>query len=585
MSPWMMRAAFCAVLFYIHTAAALPQLSIQADAASLAEGGPVALSIALASDDHAGVEADWWIGYLATPDWVHLGLGPTGFAWQSGLASGYQGPLFDLPSVALPPLTGLPPAEYTFYFAVDMRMNGMFDADYFSLASVTVNLAPAAPSARVRAEDFEYLGAFRLPGGEDRPLTFAYGGNAMSFNPDGPPASSGAADTLPGSLFITGHDRIAYGDVPDGDQVAEISIPAPVISRNLEDLPSAEFIQDFHDVLAGRFTDLEEIPTVGLAYLNHPLTGAKLHVVWGQHLQLQDAASHAWVDADLTNHDFQGTWFLGNQNMNSVNGYALTLPTAWADAHTGGRYLASGRMRDGGQGGMGPTLFAYRPWQEDGSAPSDGTRLAEVPLLRYADVTEVENENIERALNGYQHADEWEGADWITTSSGKSALLFAGTKATGDKYWYGYRHPDGPQYPCVDPHFTDFTTCRTASGDACPAQDFSGCCDEGDDTCMSYRGWWSTRFDAQFILYDPADLAEVAAGSLEPWQPQPYATLDIDEHLYLDPPEWEVIAVGSGEQRRYRIAAAAYGHGTDLLYVLEQLADGGKPVVHVWRVH
>jgi hypothetical protein len=32
-------------------------------------------------------------------------------------------------------------------------------------------------------------------------------------------------------------------------------------------------------------------------------------------------------------------------------------------------------MRDGGQGGMGPALFAYRPWQEDGSPPPAGTHL------------------------------------------------------------------------------------------------------------------------------------------------------------------------------------------------------------------
>ncbi len=37
----------------------------------------------------------------------------------------------------------------------------------------------------VQASDFTYLGAFRLPGGDTPPETFAYGGNAMSFNPDG----------------------------------------------------------------------------------------------------------------------------------------------------------------------------------------------------------------------------------------------------------------------------------------------------------------------------------------------------------------------------------------------------------------
>ncbi len=35
----------------------------------------------------------------------------------------------------------------------------------------------------LQPQDFTYLGAFRLPGEEDRPRTFAYGGNAMTFNP------------------------------------------------------------------------------------------------------------------------------------------------------------------------------------------------------------------------------------------------------------------------------------------------------------------------------------------------------------------------------------------------------------------
>ena len=130
----------------------------------------------------------------------------------------------------------------------------------------------------VNPADLEYLGAFRLPGGDDPPQTFAYGGNAMTFNPDGD--SSGAQDGFPGSLFVTGHDRVAYGGVPDGDQVAEVSIPAPVISRNIAELNTAEFIQDFTNVTAGHFTELEEIPKVGLQYLNRPETGPRIHIAW-----------------------------------------------------------------------------------------------------------------------------------------------------------------------------------------------------------------------------------------------------------------------------------------------------------------
>ncbi len=445
------------------------------------------------------------------------------------------------------------------------------------LPVATLDYAPS--SGVVPPEAFVYLGAFRLPGGDTPPQTFAYGGNAMTFNPDGDPANS---DGFPGSLFITGHDRMAYGDLPDGDQVAEVSIPVPLTADTPGELPEAGFLQEFQDVTAGYFTDLEEIPKVGLQYLNHPATGPKLHLAWGQHLQPDNAASHAWFNPTLADPDFRGVWFIGNQNLYSVNGYLFDIPAAWADAYASGRYLATGRMRDGGQGGMGPTLFAYRPWLPDGSAPPSGTRLEETTLLLYENA--YATEEIVRCLDGYQHADEWEGGAWITTPGGRGAVLFAGTKGTGTKYWYGYRNAAGAEVPCVDAEVTDFTTCRMADGSACPPEDFTGCCSEATGGCLSSRGWWSTRFDAQFILYDPADLARVAAGELESWEPQPYAIIDIDEHLYLSPPEWDVIDLGAGDQRRMRVGDATFDRDNGYLYVLELYADEASPVVHVWEV-
>jgi hypothetical protein len=91
--------------------------------------------------------------------------------------------------------------------------------------------APAPPGALVQPEDLVYLGAFRLPDDAGPPRTFEYGGNAMTFNPDGDPAST-STDAYPGSLFVMGHDRLAYGGLPDGGQVAEVSIPEPAIAGN-----------------------------------------------------------------------------------------------------------------------------------------------------------------------------------------------------------------------------------------------------------------------------------------------------------------------------------------------------------------
>ncbi len=433
------------------------------------------------------------------------------------------------------------------------------------------NYSAALPSgALIQPGDLTYLGAFRLPDDGERPTTFEYGGNAMTFNPDN------------NTLFITGHDRIAYGELPDGDQIAEVSIPTPVNSRDIEDLPIAEFAQGFHNPTSGYFTNLEDIPKVGMQYLNHAATGPLLHLSWGQHIQPQNEPSHAWFSPNLAAPDLHGVWFIGYQNLYSTNGYMFDIPTAWADTHANGRYLGTGRMRDGGQGGMGPTLFAYRPWLAGGAAPVSGAHLGETTLLLYENAEATEE--ITRCLTGYQHPDEWEGGAWLTTPSGKSAVLFAGTKSTGVKYWYGYINPAGPTLPCVDAHVTDFPTCRLADGSLCPAGDMTGCCDEEVGTCVSLRGWWSTRFDAQFILYDPAQLAQVATGQLEAWQPQPYAVVDIDARLYLVPPEWDEVNLGWGDQRRMRIGDATFDRQNGLLYVLELYADGAKPVAHVWRV-
>jgi hypothetical protein len=425
-----------------------------------------------------------------------------------------------------------------------------------------------------------YQGAFRLPDGGDRPLTFAYGGAAMTFNPDGDQA--GTADGFPGSLFVMGHDRLPYGELPDGNQVAEVNIPAPLAGGSLSALNQAEFIQGFHDVAAGYFPNLDEIPRAGMLYLNTPATGPKIHLAWGQHLQADpqlDTGSHAWFDRNLTAPNVQGTWYIGSQSPYSVNGYLFEIPSTWADQYAGGRYIATGRFRDGGWSGMGPALFAYRPWISESGAPApSGTHLQEVVLLLYEKSDNTPN--IERSLKGYQHPDEWEGGAWLTTPDGKSAVLFAGTKAIGSKYWYGYVNPSGPENPCVEAALVDqFTTCRLIDGTPCPAADLKGCPVHND-----YRGWWSTAFEAQFIFYDPADLARVASGQRQPWEPQPYASLSIDKVLLRNPAGVETEMLGMGVQRRFRIGDVAYDRAHGLLYVLELYADEAKPVVHAWKV-
>lgn len=385
--------------------------------------------------------------------------------------------------------------------------------------------------ALVQPSDLVYQGAFRLPDSPGTPENVGWEwsnwASAMAYYPAGDP--DGPADGYPGSIFGVGHDHTQY--------VSEISIPAPVNSagKNLDDLNTAETLQDFYDIRGGLFGYME-MPRVGLAYLppQGEQTTGKLYFAWAPHLdEGATNPSHGWCELNLSDPQPDGVWRIGDY-WNYVTGdYLFAIPQAWASTYTPGQYLATGRFRDGGQGGEGPSLFAYGPWNE-GNPPISGTVLSATPLLLYGDAYE-ENPP---TMNDYHHSDEWTGAAWLTTGA-KSAVIFAGTKGQGD-CWYGCA--DGTDTPPWPPD-----------------------CD---------RGWWSASFVGQILFYDPADLAAVAGGEMESYEPQPYATLDIDAYLYHI----------ESSQQKYHLGAASFDRARGLLYIFEPLADGDKSLVHVWRV-
>jgi len=433
-----------------------------------------------------------------------------------------------------------------------------------------------AQASRISPDDFSYLGAFRLPEGSERPDTFEYGGNVMTYCPTGD--SSGSDDGYPGSLYISGHDR--NEEVRNGGKVAEISIPVSGIATYPSRLPQAELLQPFSDVSGGFFDQYYAIMRMGLAYLDRIETGPLIHLAWGEHL-LSDSYSptHSWFSPDLSNPDPKGSWYIGQQSHYMVNGYLFEIPKDWADSHTGSRYLATGRFRDGGWSGMGPALFAYTPWiDSQGTPASSHAHLSEIPLLRYR--TSEETSEILDTLQGYQHPDEWEGGAFLTTADGGNAVIFAGTKGTGDRYWYGWVNPAGSEYPCPEMEYADeYPVCRKNDNTLCPVLEMNEC--EGHN---DYRGWWSSSFDAEILFYDPADLAAVAANEMKSWEPQPYAVLDIDQYLFLNPDRVETEMIGEGEQRRFRVGDIAYDRMNQILYLVEYYADGAKPVIHAWSV-
>lgn len=388
----------------------------------------------------------------------------------------------------------------------------------------------------IQPPDLVYVGAFRLPDGPED-IGWMYSGEALTYHPGGDPA--GPDDGYPGSLFGTGHNWNQY--------VSEIDIPIPVAShgKSVDDLNTATTLQSFQDIRGTLFDHLEfELPRVGLEYLPQQgdQTSDKLHFCWGQHMQeTETGPTHGWSELDLSQPHAAGAWRIGGLVNYVTNDYLFAIPESWAEVNTPGMLLGTGRFRDGGQGARGPSLIAYGPGSQ-GDPPAPGSTLPAVPLLLYTPYDAQDN----HMLNAYHEADEWAGGAWLTAGE-RSAVIFVGTKGLG-ACWYGFADgtvwPDQAPYPEIPPP-------------------------PNDD-----RGWWSTTFVGQILFYDPADLASVARGELEPWQPQPYATLNIDDYLF---------SIRSQQQKEH-VGDAAFDRERGLLFIMEPLADEDKSLIHVWRI-
>jgi hypothetical protein len=231
---------------------------------------------------------------------------------------------------------------------------------------------------RIQPEDLVYAGTFRVPEIDTGSYleSWNYGGHSMTYYPEGD--ADGLDDGYPGSIFATGH---AWEH-----QISEISIPVPIISetKNLSDLNTAHYLQSFHDIMdVGNL----EIPRTGLAYLppQGSQTTPKLYFCWGYHMQDGPPDfTHGWCELNLSDPHIQRGWYLAGlpsyiQNM-STNDYMCEIPSEWADLHTPGMRLATGRFRDGGWSGQGPALFAIGPWKPP-SPRISASECATDPLL------------------------------------------------------------------------------------------------------------------------------------------------------------------------------------------------------------
>ena len=379
------------------------------------------------------------------------------------------------------------------------------DTTTYASATATVTIQVTEPTwpagdTRLHWSDLTSLGAFRVPqiGDVSSPWqTLGDGGSLAAWDPV--------------------HQGLYLSADPYSQMVAEVGIPAlkPWASNTatIGGLNLAPVLQGFGAPTGGSGgfgTGLEAnsyqpstewsqyMQLNGLDVVNVPGLGNQLF--WNIRCDY-DANSPNVLSMGFSGLDYsnpQGLW-RPNVSPEQVAGYMANIPAAWAAANVSGQSLLVGRAGGSGTQGAtaswGPAAFAVSPWDASGkllpfsNINDDNADLPVTPLIYYPYQT--------NPYPGWNPADNVGSCQWITTASGEQALVFSVVVGEGTPY---YSVGDGSTGYPVDP--TD-----------------------------SSKGYHDAPYDTQLWFYSADDLAQVAAGKMNPWDIRPYETVSVSADL------------------------------------------------------
>lgn len=371
---------------------------------------------------------------------------------------------------------------------------------------------------RLAAEDLEYLGGFRLPAESVNGDSFSIGGRAMTFNP----ASN--------SLFVSTR----------AGRVAEVSIPRPVNSADVNGLPFAGFLQPFADPTEGH---LSEIASDGVAIDGLMIAGNRLYGTASIYYDANNTQrqSHYSRSLQLNQPSFSGwsqVWEAGKTGF--VSGLMALIPAEWQARLGGPAVTGQCCIPIVGRTSWGPAAFSFDP-------SSIGQAIVPAsPLLYYT---------AEHPTLGH-----WDGASptygatiqmgGLAIIAGTRTALYLGRNGTGPNCYgngtsnqslhdtYG---PDGAKW-CYDPTTSD-------------------------------KGSHAYPYRYQVWAYDLNEFVAVKEGRKQPWEVVPYGVWPFD----LPTPEPSV-----------KIGGIGYDSARQILYVSQLGADKDgysyRPVIHALQV-
>jgi hypothetical protein len=372
----------------------------------------------------------------------------------------------------------------------------------------------------VQFSDLQYLGAFRLPTFQN----IDYGGTALGYNP-----GSGS----PGSLFVTCLDT-------SGD-IAEVSIPTPINSSNLNNLNIAAIIQPCGDPTAGS--------TVGIGSGSSKIggmlvSGGKLYT--SVYLFYDAGGSQvAWLfvkpNTNLSQANASGAYTINDSagGAGFLDGWMAPIPATWQAALHG--TIASGNccLSIITRTSWGPGAFAWNP----ANLTSLSTTVPSTSLFYYTQGNPTLGQwDDSRPIN---NATVWwnnSGTGYRSGGvipAGTRSILFFGSQGTG-RFCYGEGGTNGVCYDPVD----------------------------------SNKGNHGYPYQFQIMAFDLNDLAAVAAGTKQPYSVLPYAVWPLTTGI---------VGVGGGGDNI--AGGAVYDPTLKRIYFATPFADGTLPLVQVWQVN
>jgi hypothetical protein len=371
---------------------------------------------------------------------------------------------------------------------------------------------------RLEFDHLRYAGAFRLPATESEGPSFNYGGKSLALNPER------------NSLFVAG-----------GNEIAEVTIPELVSSRNIDDLRFADYLQPFADPTEGRLKEVADsgAQLAGLLVHDGRLFGSALIYYDANNTQ---AVSHFSRSLSLLTPSATPIQRIGDRGRAGfVAGYMATVPPEWRVLLGGPALTGQCCVPIASRTSYGPAAAAWDPAELLKGKAADA-----ISLVHYD--------------SNHQTLGPWSGSNGtyggttmiggLAVINGTRTALFIGANGTGpfcygnsteDKRLAGGTSPDG-EHLCYDPATPD-------------------------------KGQHAYPYRYQMWAYDLNDWAAVKAGKRDPWEVVPYGVWPFD----LPFPE-----------RSTRIGGVTYDPVRRMLYFAQLKADQGgyayRPLIHAYYI-